>query len=60
MGAWFSANIGTILAAFAVILVVAAVIRVMVKDRRAGRTSCGNNCSHCAMAGKCHGTAAKQ
>ncbi len=53
---WFAGNAGTILAALAVLLIVALVIRGLVRDRRAGRTSCGKNCSHCAMAGKCHGT----
>ncbi len=56
MAVWLSANGGTLLAALAVILIVALVIRVMIKDRRAGKSSCGKNCSHCAMAGKCHGT----
>ena len=56
MAAWLAANYGTVLVLLAVILIVGLVIRSMVRDRRAGRTSCGKNCSHCAMAGKCHGT----
>ncbi len=57
---WLAANYGTILVLLAVILVVALVIRGMVKDRRAGRSSCGKNCSHCAMAGKCRAAAEKK
>ena len=60
MTGWLAANYGTILVLLAVILIVALVIRGMIKDRRAGRTSCGKNCSHCAMAGKCHGTARQE
>jgi hypothetical protein len=26
----------------------------LIKDKKAGKSSCGCNCSHCAMAGKCH------
>ena len=52
--AWLTANQGTIVVLAFLIIVVAFIIRRMIKDRRAGISSCGNNCSHCAMAGSCH------
>lgn len=60
MTEWLLANIGTIAAALVVITVILLVVRGMVRDRKKGRTSCGSNCSHCAMAGKCHGTMTKR
>jgi len=54
MFSWIADNIGTIITALAVITVIAAVIAVMLRDKKQGHSSCGSNCSHCAMAGKCH------
>lgn len=51
---WFSANIGTILVLLIVCALVALVVRKMIRDRRKGKSSCGCNCAHCAMAGSCH------
>ena len=36
------------------------VIYRMVKDKKQGKSSCGNNCAHCACAGACHSSAAKK
>lgn len=47
MFAWIAKNIGTILICLVLILIVAAIIRSMVKDKKAGKSSCGGNCSHC-------------
>jgi hypothetical protein len=50
---WLKANLLTI----AILLVLAgavfAIVFSLIRDKRKGRTSCGNNCAHCAMAGKC-------
>ena len=54
---WIVDNLGTILITLVLIAVVAAIIRSLRKNHRAGKTSCGCNCAHCAMAGKCHGGA---
>ena len=38
-------------------LVVAALVFVivkMIKDKKAGKTTCGCGCKNCAMNGKCH------
>ncbi|MBR1757170.1 MAG: FeoB-associated Cys-rich membrane protein [Lachnospiraceae bacterium] len=55
---WLSANLGTILTLIVLLIVVGLIIHVMIRDKKMGRTSCGNKCSHCAMAGKCHGGSA--
>lgn len=52
---WLQANIGTLAVVLAIVLVVALIIRSLIKDKKAGRSSCGNNCAHCQMAGQCHG-----
>ncbi len=54
MISWISSNIGT-LAVLAVVIVIAALIIIgMRRDKKKGRSSCGNNCAHCQMAGQCH------
>lgn len=35
-------------------LIVGGVIAVMIIDKKKGKSSCGSNCAHCALAGKCH------
>ena len=47
-------NWGTLVVAAVLILVVLLVVRVMIRDRKAGKTACGNNCASCGLAGKCH------
>ena len=54
MGAWLSSNLGTILVAAVILLIVAAVICKMLKDKKNGRSSCGCGCENCAMSGTCH------
>ncbi|MBR3036499.1 MAG: FeoB-associated Cys-rich membrane protein [Lachnospiraceae bacterium] len=54
MGEWFAQNIGTILVAVVLVVLVALVVRRLIKDKKAGKSTCGSNCAHCAMAGKCH------
>ena len=54
MLAWIAGNIGTIIICVVLILIVAAVIFSLVRDKKKGKSSCGCNCAHCAMAGACH------
>ena len=54
MFAWIAENIGTSLITLALIALVALIVKTMAKDRKKGKTSCGCNCAHCAMAGSCH------
>lgn len=51
---WLAANwVNIIILALVGGLIALAVI-VMIKDKKAGKSSCGCNCANCAMAGKCH------
>ncbi len=54
MIAWFSAHLVDILLVLAILLVVALSARSMILAKKAGRSSCGCNCSNCAMSGACH------
>lgn len=47
-------NIGTLIPLIILIVIVALVIRSMVKDKKAGKSlSCGGNCGSCPMGGSC-------
>lgn len=55
---YIASNIGTILITAGLIVIVALIIRSIVRDKKAGISSCGakcGGCGACAMAGKCHG-----
>lgn len=54
MLAWISENLATIIITLVLVAIVTAIIIAMRKDKKAGKSSCGGNCAHCAMAGKCH------
>lgn len=54
MFAWISENLATILIAAALAAVLTAIIAVLIRDKRKGRSSCGGNCAHCAMGGCSH------
>ena len=51
---WISQNIGTLIVILVLAAAVTAVVVKIVKDKRQGKSSCGHNCAHCAMAGMCH------
>lgn len=55
MLAWLSANVWTIVICAVLLAVVGLAIWSLVKDKKKGKSSCGCNCAHCAMAGACHG-----
>ena len=54
MLAFLSENIGSILVLCALVAVVALIAVKTIRDRRAGKSSCGSGCAHCPMSGKCH------
>lgn len=54
MFAWIAENIGTILVSAVLVAIVALIVRSLVKNKKKGKSSCGCNCAHCAMAGTCH------
>ncbi|MCR5328740.1 MAG: FeoB-associated Cys-rich membrane protein [Saccharofermentans sp.] len=51
---WLASNWVNILIIALVAIAVFFAARSLIKDKKAGKSSCGCNCSHCAMAGKCH------
>ena len=51
---WLAANWVNILGIALVAVAVFFAARSLIKDKKAGKSSCGCNCSHCALAGKCH------
>ncbi|MBQ1284285.1 MAG: FeoB-associated Cys-rich membrane protein [Acutalibacteraceae bacterium] len=51
---WIINNIGTVVVGALLAAAVAAVIIKLIKDKRAGKSSCGCNCSGCPMSDKCH------
>ena len=54
MLAWLAENAATIIISILLLIVVVAIIVKLVKDKKKGKSTCGNNCAHCAMAGSCH------
>ena len=51
---WLKTNIATVIICLVLIAVVAAIIVSLVRNKKKGKSSCGCNCAHCAMAGYCH------
>lgn len=56
---WLSANIGTILIGGALLAVVLLIVRYLLRQRKAGKSSCGAGCAHCAMHGQCRSQGCK-
>lgn len=54
---WISANLGTIVIAGVLLAVIVLISIQLIRDKKKGKSSCGCNCTHCAMAGQCHGGA---
>ncbi len=53
MSAWLSANLINIVLIAVLALVVGLLIRSMIRDRKAGKSSCGGNCAACGACGGC-------
>ena len=51
---WLSENWVNILILAGVAALVALAVISMIRDKKAGKSSCGCNCANCALAGKCH------
>ena len=54
MFAWIAENLATIIICLVLAVIVAAIIIGLVRNKKKGKSSCGGNCAHCAMAGSCH------
>ena len=50
---WLSQNLGTIIVSIILTLIVALVIFIMVRDKRAGKSTCSHSCGSCAMSAEC-------
>lgn len=55
MFTWIANNIWTIVICVVLLAVIGLAVWSLVKDKKKGKSSCGCNCAHCAMAGSCHG-----
>lgn len=53
---WLQANLVNIVIIAIILLVCYFVIRGMIRDRKAGKSSCGGNCSGCPGCGGSCGT----
>ena len=51
---WFVANLGTILISLILAVIVTLIVVYLLRQKKAGKSSCGANCAHCAMHGQCH------
>jgi hypothetical protein len=51
---WLASNWINIVVIALVGVAVFFAVQSLIKDKKAGKSSCGCNCSHCAMSGKCH------
>ena len=54
MFTWIMENMTTIIISAVLIIVVAAIIAGMVRNKRRGKSSCGCGCAGCSMNGACH------
>ena len=50
---WLAANISTLVIGLVLAAIVAAIVLKLVRDKKAGRSSCGCGCSACAMSEHC-------
>ena len=50
---WLSANLINIVLIAVLALIVTLLIRGMIRDRRAGKSSCGGSCASCGACGSC-------
>ena len=53
MFAWLSANLINIVLIAVIVLITALLIRGMIRDRKAGKSSCGGNCASCGACSGC-------
>lgn len=51
---WIAANLGTILISLVLAVIVTLIVVYLLRQKKAGKSSCGANCAHCAMHGQCH------
>ncbi len=52
-------NLGTIVISAVLLAIVVLIVLRLMKNKKAGKSSCGCNCAHCALHGTCHKAAKK-
>ncbi len=52
---WISENLSTIVICVVLSVIVIGIFMSMIKSRKNGKCSCGNDCGCCPMGGNCHG-----
>ena len=50
---WLAENLGTILISIVLIVLVAVIIRTMIRDKKMGKSTCGGSCASCKMCAAC-------
>ena len=50
---WLSANLINIILVAVIMLITGLLIRSMIRDRKAGKPSCGGNCAGCGACSGC-------
>ena len=53
MFAWIAQNLGTIVISAVLLVIVIAIVRYLIRQKKQGKSSCGAGCAHCANAGCC-------
>ena len=53
MFSWLSANLINIVLVAVIVLITGLLIRSMVRDKKAGKSSCGGNCASCGACSGC-------
>ena len=51
---WFAENGGPLLVSLLLLAAVAGILRYLIREKRRGRSACGNSCAACPMHGACH------
>ena len=51
MFAWIAQNLGTILISAVLLVIVIAIVRYLIRQKKQGKSSCGAGCEDCANAG---------
>ena len=52
---WIRDNLATLLVLSILCIMIIIIVRSLLLEKKAGKRSCGCNCSCCALQGKCHG-----
>ena len=56
MFSWLSANLVNLVIVAILVLIVGFAIRSKIRDRKAGKSSCGGSCASCGACGSCAGS----